>query len=169
MACDLANYHFNPVKTGQIFKRFRLDLGMSITSVSKRSGLTYDTIDNIERGRVQDIKFEAMFKLCCVYCQPVEVVELLMLKDDSVDFMDQVLLYDNHQDESIPASNLESVPSSVPDTVIAAAEAVAATDISPAPVQKQAENPAHVAYLQQHIDHLTRLLEIAIAGKGGAS
>jgi YfiH family protein len=56
----------------------------------------------------------------------------------------------------------------VPDTVIAAAEAVAAADNPPDPVRRPAESPDYVAYLHQHIDHLTRLLELAIT-KGASS
>lgn len=168
MACDLVHFHFNPVKTGQIIKQLRLGKGMSVSSLAKRSGITYDTVDNIERGRVQDVKFEALFKICCVLETPIEVLMLLMLKDEDIDFADQVLLYDNRGDEAIPSTDFDTVPSSVPDTVVAVAEAVAATDNPPEPVRRCAENPDHVAYLHQHIDHLTRLLEMAIS-KGASS
>ena len=167
MAYDLAHYHFNPIKTGQIFKRLRMDKGMSLASAARRSGLTHDTIDNLERGRVQDVKFEILFKLCCVYAQPVEVVMLLMLKDDDVDFIDQVLLYNDKDGETFPVTDATSIPSSVPDTVVAAVEAVAAADAPISPDRKPVCSTEHVAYLQQHIDHLTRLLELAITQKGG--
>lgn len=167
MAYDLVHYHFNPVKIGQILRQYRLERGMSIASASRKSGLTYDTIDNIERGRVQDVKFEAVFKLCCVYAIPIEVFVQLAIKGDEIDFAHLILLYDNKDDEAIPVTEIESIPSSVPDTAVAVAEAVAATDTPAEPVRKPAESPDHVAYLHQHIDHLTRLLELAIPHKEG--
>lgn len=167
MAYDLVHYHFNPVKIGQILRQYRLERGMSIASTSRKSGLTYDTIDNIERGRVQDVKFEAVFKLCCVYAIPIEVFVQLAIKGDEIDFAHLILLYDNKDDEAIPVTEIESIPSSVPDTAVAVAEAVAATDTPAEPVRKPAESPDHVAYLHQHIDHLTRLLELAITHKEG--
>ena len=97
---------------------------------------------------------------------PIEVLMLLMLKDEDIDFAEQVLLYDTKEDEAVPSTDVESVPSSVPSTVIAAAEAVAATDNPPEPARRSAENPDHVTYLHQHIDHLTRLLELALTQKG---
>ena len=162
MACDLVHFHFNPVKTGQIIKQLFLDRGMSMSALAKKTGITYDTLDNVIRGRVQDIKFECLFKICCVLGTPIEVLMLLMMKDEDVDFADQILLYDNRQDEAIPATDIDSVPSSVPDTVIAVAEAVAATDkpleqAKPAPVTEE-----YVAFLQDHIKRLTALLELSM-------
>ena len=144
-----------------------MDKNLSVSAAAKQSGLTYDTIDNIERGRVQDIKLEACVKLCCVYEQPIVLIVLLMLKGDDVDFIDRVLLYDNKTGGSIPASIFESVPSIVPDTAVAAAEAVAAADVPPAPVRKSADTTEHVTYLHQHIDKLMSLLELAIKQNGG--
>lgn len=166
MTYDLVHFHFNPIKTGQIIKQLCNDRGMSMSSLAKKTGITYDTMDNIFRGRVQDVKFEVLFKICCTLGLPIEVLMLLMLKDEDIDFMDHVLLYDNKEDEAIPVTDIDSVPSSVPDTVIAAAEAVAATESNPDSVRKPSENPDHIAYLHQHIDHLTRLLELAITQKG---
>lgn len=161
MTYDLIHFHFNPVKTGQIIKQLCLDRGTSMAALAKKTGITYDTMDNIFRGRV-DAKFEQLFKICCVLGTPIEVLMLLMLKDEEIDFVDQVLLYDNKEDEAIPASDIDSVPSSVPDTVIAAAEAVAAAEVLPEPVRKSSENPDNVAQLHRHIAKLMDLLEKAI-------
>lgn len=166
MPQDLVTYHFNPIKTGQIFKQLRMDKGMSISSAAKRCGLTYDTVDNIERGRVQDIKLEAFLKLCCVYEQPMIMIVLLMLKGDDIDFIDKVLLYDNKTGGTLSASIFDSVPSIVPDTAVVAAEAVAATDTHPIPVRTAAENPDNVAQLHKHIAKLMELLELSLTQKG---
>ena len=166
MSYDIVSFHFNPIKTGQIIKQLRLDKKMSISCLARRCGTTYDTIDNIERGRVQDVKFEMIFKMCCVLETSIEVLMLLMLKDEDIDFIDQVLLYNKQEDEVIPATGTDIAPASVPDTVVAVAEAVAATDMPAEPVRKPEENPEHIAYLYKHIDHLTRLLELAITQKG---
>lgn len=162
MAYDLAGYHFNPIKTGQIFKQLRQAKGLSISAAARQSGLTYDTIDNIERGRVQDIKFEAYFKLCVVYETSIEAVVLLMLTGDEIDFRDRIMLYLPKEDNVMPADVLDVVPSIVPDTVVAAAEAVAATDAPVQPVRSSAGNHDNVAQLHKHIDRLITLLEVAI-------
>lgn len=161
MTYDLIHFHFNPVKTGQIIKQLCNDRGMSMASLAKKTGITYDTMDNIFRGRV-DVKFEQLFKVCCVLGLPIEALLLTMLKDEDVDFRDQILLYDNREDEAIPATNLDVVPSVVPDTVIAAAEAVAAAEVLPEPARKPAENPDNVVQLHRHIEKLMDLLEKAI-------
>ena len=128
MSYSLRDFHFNPIKLGQILKQLRQDKDISVAYISKRTGITRDTLDNIFSGDVRDVKFEQIFKLCCVLEIPIEVLLILMLKDEDIDFMDQVLFYDNKEDESIPATDINTVPSSVPNTVVAAAEAVAAAD-----------------------------------------
>lgn len=162
MSYDLPGYHFNPIKTGQIFKQLRQAKGLSGSAAARLSGLTYDTIDNIERGRVQDIKFEAYFKLCVVYETSMEAVALLMLTGDEIDFRDRIMLYLPKEDNVMPADVLDAVPSFVPDTVVAAAEAVAATDAPVQPVRKSAEDTDNVAQLHKHIAKLMDLLEKAI-------
>lgn len=166
MPYTLQEYHFNPIKSGQILKRLRLEAGYSIASAAKLSGVSYDIIDNIERGRNQDIKFEVLFKLLCVYRTSIEAYTLLMLTDDDIGFRDQVMLYLPKEDNMIAADTLDSPPGVVPDTVVAVAEAVAAAESPTDSVRTSAENPDHIAYLHQHIDHLTRLLELAITQKG---
>ena len=167
MPYSLRDYHFNSIKLGQILKQLRQEKDISAAYISKRTGITRDTLDNIFSGDVRDAKFEQVFKLCCVLEIPMVVLLILMLKDEDIDFMDQVLLYDNKKDESIPATDINTVPSSVPDTVVAAAEAVAAADNPPGPVRTSAENPDNVAQLHKHIAKLMDLLELAITHKEG--
>lgn len=166
MSYSLRDFHFNPIKLGQILKQLRQDKDISVAYISKRTGITRDTLDNIFSGDVRDVKFEQIFKLCCVLEIPIEVLLILMLKDEDIDFMDQVLFYDNKEDESIPATDINTVPSSVPDTVVAAAEAVAAADNPPDPVRASAENPDNVAQLHKHIAKLMELLELSLTQKG---
>lgn len=166
MSYSLRDFHFNPIKLGQILKQLRQDKDISVAYISKRTGITRDTLDNIFSGDVRDVKFEQIFKLCCVLEIPIEVLLILMLKDEDIDFMDQVLLYDNKEDESIPATDINTVPSSVPNTVVAAAEAVAAADNPPDPVRASEENPDNVAQLHKHIAKLMELLELSLTQKG---
>lgn len=162
MIYNLAGYHFNQLKTGQIFKQLRQATGMSITSAAKKTGITSDTIENIERGLVQGIKFEAFFKLCVAYGTSMEAVTLLMLAGDDIDYRDQIMLYQPKEDSVIPADVLDSVPSVVPDTAVAAAEAVAAAKNPPAPAHVSRSTEEYIAFLQSHIDQLTALLEKAM-------
>lgn len=166
MSYSLRDFHFNPIKLGQILKQLRQDKDISVAYISKRTGITRDTLDNIFSGDVRDVKFEQIFKLCCVLEIPIEVLLILMLKDEDIDFMDQVLFYDNKEDESIPATDINTVPSSVPDTVVAAAEAVAAADNPPDPVRTSAEIPDNVSQLHKHIAKLMELLELSLTQKG---
>ena len=166
MSYSLRDFHFSPVKLGQILKQLRLDKDISVSYISKHTGITRDTLDNILSGDVRDVKFEQIFKLCCVLEIPIEVLLLLMLKDEDIDFVDQVLLYDNKEDEAIPATDINTVPSSIPNTVVAAAEAVAAADNPPDPVRTSAENPDNVAQRHKHIAKLMELLELALTQKG---
>ena len=166
MSHSLRDFHYNPIKLGQILKQLRQDKDISVAYISKRTGITRDTLDNIFSGDVRDGKFEQIFKLCCVLEIPIEVLLILMLKDEDIDFMDQVLLYDNKEDESIPATDINTVPSSVPDTVVAAAEAVAAADTPPDPVRASAENPDNVAQLHKHSGQRMELLALSLTQKG---
>lgn len=162
MSASLNEFHFNPVKLGQILKQLCKDKGISIAYLHKKTEITRDTIENIMRGAVRDVKFEQIFKFCVVLGIPVEALLLLMLKDEDIDFIDQVLLYDNKEDEAIPASDLDSVPGFVPDTVVAAAEAVAAAENPPQPAQNTRTADEYIAFLQAHVDRLTALLDKAL-------
>lgn len=139
MSYDLSAFHFNPRKAGQIFKQLCKDRGVSKSSLAKKCGTTFDTVDNIFAGKVQDITFERVFKFCVVLGIPIEVYMLLMLKDEDIDFNDQVLLYSTTEDDVIPASNVDQIPSTVPDTVTVAAEAVAAAETPSSDVRPHAD------------------------------
>ena len=168
MACDLEHFHFNPVKLGQILMQFCAQYGISKTYLHKKTGISRDTISNIFCAETQEISFEKLFKICCVLGVPMVVIEKLMVQDEDIDFADKIVMYDTASGDVLPATEVDIEKMPVPDTVIAAAEAVAAADNPPDPVRRPAESPDYVAYLHQHIDHLTRLLELAIT-KGASS
>ena len=167
MSCDLEHFHFNPVKLGQILMQFCAQYGISKTYLHKKTGISRDTISNIFCAETQEISFEKLFKICCVLGVPMVVIEKLMVQDEDIDFADKIVMYDTASGDVLPATEVDIEKMPVPDTVIAAAEAVAAADNPPDPVRRSAESPDYVAYLHQHIDHLTRLLELAITHKEG--
>lgn len=169
MSHSLVEFHFNPRKLGLIIKQLCKDRGISKGALSSKTGVSYDTVDNIFGGKVQEVSFEKLFKFCCVIGVPIEVVMMLMVKDEDIDFRDDILLYDIEGDEALPVTNVDETqtPGPVSDTVSAVAGAVAAAEAPLDPVRKPAETAEHVAYLHQHIDHLTRLLELLITNKHG--
>lgn len=127
MPQSLVQFHFNPIKFGQIIRTFAKDRGVSQATMASKTGLSYDTVGNIYTGKVQKIPFEYMFKICVVLGIAVEVLETLMLKDEDIDFEDQVLLYDTQKDTTIPINDAvpSLVPGPVPESVANAATAAA--------------------------------------------
>lgn len=138
MAQTLVQFHFNPIKFGQIVKATAKEKGISQSTLSSNTGLSYDTVGNIYGGKVQKVPFEYVFKICVVLGVPIEVVMMLMLKDEDINFLDDVLLYDTQDDTTV--SMPETVPTlvagPVSDTVANAA--IAATITVPAQADPQA-------------------------------
>ena len=138
MAQSLVQFHFNPIKFGQIVKATAKEKGISQSTLSSNTGLSYDTVGNIYGGKVQKVPFEYVFKICVVLGVPIEVVMMLMLKDEDINFLDDVLLYDTQDDTTV--SMPETVPTlvagPVSDTVANAA--IAATITAPAQADPQA-------------------------------
>lgn len=129
MPQNLVSFHFDPRKSGQIIKQLCKERGVSQASLAAQTGMSYDTITNCIGGKVQDLRFERVFKFCVVLGIPMEAYLLLMLKDEDIDFLDDVLLYDVKDNETTPATEIpaEILPEAVPDTVVAAVTAVADT------------------------------------------
>ncbi|MBR3764787.1 MAG: helix-turn-helix domain-containing protein [Clostridia bacterium] len=170
MAQTLVQFHFNPLKFGQIIRTTAKEKGVSQASMAAKTGLSYDTVGNIYGGKVQKIPFEYVFKICVVLGTSVEVVMMLMLKDEDIDFEGDVLLYDTQHDITVPVS--ETVPSLVagPVTDTVAEAAIAATtaqpvadppagyytieDINRAVDQANAHHAAIVAHLTESREHL---------------
>ena len=162
MPCTLQEFHFNSIKLGQIIKQLCADKKIKASYICKCTGITRDTFDNIIRGFVHDIKFEQLFKICCVLEIPVAVIEALMIKDEDIDFADQIVYYDAANGEILPIADVDAAQIPVSDTVVAVAEAVAAAENPPAPVHVSRTTEEYIAFLQSHIDQLTALLDKAM-------
>lgn len=168
MACSLDKFHFNSVKIGQILERFAKERGVSKGALSRMTGISRDTLTNIFSGDTQEVSFEKVFKICVALGIPMIAIEKLAVLDEDTDFADKIVMYDTASGDVLPATEVDIKAMPVPDTVVAVAEAVAAVDNPPDSTRKPEESVNHIAYLQQHIDHLTRLLELAIT-KGAYS
>lgn len=162
MAFSLESFHFNPVKFGQIVKQYAKERGISQATMAARTGMSFDALGNLYSGKVQKPAFETVFKICVVLAVPVEVIMMLMLKDEDIDFEDKVLLYDTTQDAVIKAVNAvpSFVPDAVPDAVADTATAVTAAMPTGAvvehvasavisPDELKAAHAAHVADLKE--------------------
>lgn len=119
MPKSLEMFHFDPVKFGLIVKQCAKEKGVSQTCLAARTGLSYDTIGNIYAGKIQKFAFEHLFKICIVLEMSVEVMMLLLLKDEEIDFEEQILLYDTAADDLVSVQEVlpSMVPGPVPETV----------------------------------------------------
>ena len=109
------------------------------------------------------MKFEQLFKICCVLELPVAVIETLMIRDEDIDFADQIVYYDAANGEVLPVADVDAAQIPVSNTVVAVAEAVAAAENPPLPVQNTRTAEEYIAFLQAHIEHLTALLDKALS------
>ena len=164
MSYTLEQYHYNPVKLGQILLNFCKDRGITKAALSRQTGISRDTLTNIFSGDTQEVSFEKLTKICVVIGISLGMLVVLMTKDDDIDFRDRIVLYDPTRNDLLPATSLDQDAMPVPDTVVVAAEAVTAavgqTEAAP-PATISAES---VAFLQEHINRLTHLLELAMKG-----
>lgn len=142
MSYSLVSFHFNPYKLGQICKQYAKDRGISQAAMAARTGLSYDTVGNIYAGKVQKIPLEYVFKLCVVLAIPIEVIMMLMLKEEDIDFADQVMIYDTAKEETVPVEDAVPTlaPSTVPETVVDTAVAVAAAPVPELPASDHPHN-----------------------------
>lgn len=162
MACSLDKFHFNSVKLGQILKQFAEQRGVGKGALSRMTGISRDTITNIYSGGTQEVSFEKVFKICVALGIPMIAIEKLVVMDEDTDFADKIVMYDTASGDVLPATEVDIKSMPVPETVVAVAEAVAAVENPTEPSRRSEESVSHISYLQQHIDHLTRLLELAI-------
>lgn len=166
MSQSLASWHVNPRKLGQILKQYIREGGYSVASVAKSTGISRDTVDNILSGKVQEVSFEKLMKICCAIMVPMTAVKTLLIKDEDIDFEDRILLYDVGSSDILPVTDVDTAQMPVPESVVVAAEAVAAAEKPPEPVRPTAITEEYVAFLQQHITHLTALLEMSMRKEG---
>lgn len=126
MAESLQSYHLSSIKFGEIIKQYAKERGISKAALAGKVGVSYDSMDNIYRGIVQKIPFELVLKISCALAVPMEVIEMLWLKDDDIAFRDMILHYDANHDKTVLIP--DEVPSFVPDAVADTAAAVAAAE-----------------------------------------
>lgn len=162
MPQSLDAFHFNSLKLGQILHQYCKQKGISHATLQRKTGITRDTLKNIFHGGTQEVSFEKLFKICHVLEVPLSVIEMLMLKDEDIDFADSVLYYDPAKGDILPAADVDPEQLPVPETVVAAVEAVTAAE-TPAPQPTPPGTAEHIAFLQAHIDRLTALLDKAIS------
>lgn len=163
MAFSLESFHFNPIKFGQIVKQYAKERGISQGTMAARTGMSFDALGNLYGGKVQKPAFETVFKICVVLGVPVEVIMMLMLKDEDIDFGDKVLLYDTNQDTVVKAVNAvpSFVPDAVPDTVAEKATAVAAAMPTGSVVEHVATTALSLDELKAaHAAHVADLKEV---------
>lgn len=161
MAISLQQYHFNSIKFGEITKQYAKSRGISKAALAGRVGVSYDTMDCVYRGSVQKISFELVFKIACVLAVPMEVIAMLWIKDDDIDFREMILHYDANHDKTVLVP--DDMPSFVPDAVADTAAAVAASEPPLAvvePPHPHAEDgrietvySAHIADLREQLAH----------------
>ena len=163
MPQNLVQFHFNPVKLGQILLQFSLQYNVSKSALSKKTGISRDTITNIFSGDTQEVSFEKLFKICCVLGVPMVVIEKLMVQDEDIDFADKIVMYDTASGDVLPATEIDIKEMQVPETVVAVAEAVAAVENPSTPAQNTRTAEEHIAFLQAHVERLTALLDKAIS------
>lgn len=172
---NLYSFRFNPIKYGQIIQQLREEAGESTSSLAKRINETYDVVNNLQRGR-GGLSFERAFKLCTALRIPMESFMRLMLKDEDIDFWDDILLYDLSNGKIVPMSDpkVSEVPNAVSDTVATVASVAAAIPFEPTSVQTSKEDTqaqltrqaslyeAHIADLHAYIESLERTNKLLI-------
>ena len=158
MSHNIVSFHFNPLKCGQIIRQYAKNRGISQEALAARIGISYDTMGNIYAGKVQKIPLEYVFKFCVVLGIPIEVLMMLMLKDENIDFADQVLLYDNADDKTVPVEAV--VPSLVAGPV---PESVADAAASAPPMEAVHHDAAHTCHIHGDQHALVDILNAAHA------
>lgn len=110
---NLADFHFEPAKSGKILKKWIQDAGVSYAYVSKETGITPDTLNNCMRGLVQDLRIERVFKIGLVTGHTVDEYVFEMMKDEEIDFVDQIAeVYT--AEKSAPVIETKPAPASAP-------------------------------------------------------
>jgi predicted XRE-type DNA-binding protein len=79
-------FHFSKEKSGMILKKWLKDAGLSQHHAAKLTGIHEDTLSNCLSGRVQDIKFEIVFKLAVITGHTVDDYIRAMLDGEETGF-----------------------------------------------------------------------------------
>lgn len=158
---NLADFHFEPAKSGKILKKWIQDAGVSYAYVSKETGITPDTLNNCMRGLVQDLRIERVFKIGLVTGHTVDEYVFEMMKDEEIDFVDQVAeVYT--AEKSAPVIETKPAPASAP--AHKEPHAVAFEEISQRLHAEQNEildrfKNVYTAYVEQLKDQIRQLKE----------
>lgn len=79
-------FHFDKEKSGNLLKKWLKDAGLSQHRAADLMGLHQDTLANCISGRVQDIKFEVVFKIALVTGHTVDDYIHDMLEGEDISF-----------------------------------------------------------------------------------
>lgn len=90
MKKNLITFRFDPEKSGNILKRFTKDAGLSYQKLGDSIGYSYDTINNSLGGKIKELSLERVFKICTITGHSVCEYLREMLKDEEIDFADQI-------------------------------------------------------------------------------
>lgn len=88
---SLASFHIDKEKSGKLLKSWVKQAGLTYRQVESLTQIPYDTLNNCLAGRVQDIKFEVVFKVAVVTGHSVNEFISEMVQDVEVDFLDQII------------------------------------------------------------------------------
>lgn len=90
MKKSLITFRFDPEKSGSVLKHFAKDAGISYQKLADSIGYSYDTINNSLGGKIKELSLERVFKICTVTGHSVCEYLREMLKDEDIDFADQI-------------------------------------------------------------------------------
>lgn len=158
---SLDNYKLNLVKTGVILQELRETRKMSRSYVADSIGVSTDVIGNLEKG-LGGLSLERSIKLCVLYEIPLVALELLIVKDEDIDFRDSILVYDHQNDDATPITDesVPEVPGVIPDSVV---EAAASVDTSVPHIPHDIHLGEHKAMIETllrvHSEHVADLRE----------
>lgn len=106
----LAAFHFDPKKSGQIFKDAAKEKGLSHQKVADLTGITYDTVSNSFGGKINELSFERVFKFCAAFGIPVDAYIMMMLQDENIDFSERVLFFDSIREQAVSYAQVSPEP-----------------------------------------------------------
>lgn len=170
MPQSLQGFHFNSRKFGLIIKKMAQEKGISQASMAAQTGLSYDIVGNTYTGKTAKIPAEYVFKMCVVLGVSIEVIMMLMLKDEPVDFLDSVMLYDTTQNDVVayPDVKPDLADGVVSDAVSGVAESAAQLsspeEDAPNGYFTKEDVDEHVATVTKHLtsqlEHLKEVIRI---------
>ncbi len=79
-------FHFDKQKSGALLKKWIKDMGLTQHHAAEMTNIHIDTLQNCLSGRIQDIKFEIVFKLAVITGHTVDDYIKEMLDGEDVAF-----------------------------------------------------------------------------------